>query len=471
VRGVDFLQLNAADAPRGGIAAWLADALRVAIGDGRLTTGDRLPPSRGMATGLGVSRGVVVEAYQRLVDEGLAVADGARGTRVATVPRPTPPSPAATVQSRPDRVDLSPGLPDLSAFPRAAWLRCTRAVLADLPAAELGYGDPQGHPRLRAELARWLGRSRGVRASTEDVVVVAGVAQALALTAQVLVDRGHRDIAVEDPGSRGTRDELERWGLRTRPVPVDEDGMDVHALAATGAGAALLTPAHQFPTGVVLSPERRRALVGWGRVVVEDDYDAEHRYDRAPVPALQALAPDRVVYAGSVSKTLAPGLRLGWIVAPASLRAALTEAKYLADLGNPVLDQLVFARFLASGEFERHGRRVRTRQRARRDAMRAALREHLPHARVLGVAAGLHLLVTLPPGSNATADDVALAAEADAAGVLVHPLSTHRVTPGPPGLVLGYAAQAPDRIREGIARLGTVLDSASRSTGHRTRRG
>ncbi len=183
---------------------------------------------------------------------------------------------------------------------------------------------------------------------------------------------------------------------------------------------------------------------------------AEHRYDRAPVPALQALGPDREVYAGSVSKTLAPGLRLGWVVAPATLCAALTRAKYMADLGNPVLDQLVFARFLASGEFERHVRRVRIRQRARRDAMLDALREHLPHGRVLGVAAGLHLLVTFP-GPDDAEDDAELAAKADAAGVLVHPLSTHRATAGPPGLVLGYAAQSPDRIREGIARLGTAL--------------
>jgi GntR family transcriptional regulator/MocR family aminotransferase len=461
VSGVDFLQLNAADVPRGGIASWLTDALRSAIGDGRLTPPDRLPPSRGLACELGVSRGVVVEAYQRLVDEGLAEADGARGTRVVAVPRRVPITAPAASQHRPDRVDLSPGLPDLSAFPRAAWLRCTRAVLEDVAAAALGYGDPQGHPELRAELARWLGRSRGVRAGVDDVVVVAGVAQALALTAQVLVRRGHRDIAVEDPGSQGTREELERWGMRTQAVAVDADGMDVAALA--GAGAALLTPAHQFPTGVVLSPERRRDLVEWGGLVIEDDYDAEHRYDRAPVPALQGLAPDRVVYAGSVSKTLAPGLRLGWVVAPADLRAGLIRAKYMADLGNPVLDQLVFARFLGSGEFERHVRRVRIRQRARRDAMLTALHEHLPHAQVLGVAAGLHLLVTLP----ADADDVALAAEADAAGVLVHPLSAHRIAAGPPGLVLGYAAQAPDRIREAIARLGAV----SRSAGHRARRG
>jgi GntR family transcriptional regulator/MocR family aminotransferase len=387
---------------------------------------------------------------------------GAAGTRVAAMPRRAPTAAAAVPQPPADRVDLSPGLPDLSAFPRAAWLRCTRAVLGDVAAGALGYGDPQGHPHLRAELARWLGRSRGVRAEADDVVVVAGVAQALALTAQVLADRGNRDIAVEDPGSQGTREELEHWGLRVRAVAVDGEGMDVAALVRSGADAALLTPAHQFPTGVVLGPERRRALIAWGGLVVEDDYDAEHRYDRAPVPALQGLAPDRVVYAGSVSKTLAPGLRLGWVVAPAGLRAGLIRAKYMADLGNPVLDQLVFARFLSSGEFDRHVRRVRIRQRARRDAMLTALREHLPNAQVLGVAAGLHLLVTLPAAS----DDVELAAEADAVGVLVHPLSAHRIAHGPPGLVLGYAAQAPDRIREGIARLGAV----SRSAGQRGRR-
>jgi GntR family transcriptional regulator / MocR family aminotransferase len=455
VSGVDFLQLNVAGVPRGGIADWLTDALRAAIDEGRLAAHDRLPPSRGLAADLGVSRGVVVEAYQRLVDEGRVVADGARGTRIAAVPPWTTIATTAAPEPRRDQVDLSPGLPDLSAFPRAAWLRCTRAVLAEIAAADLGYGDPRGHPQLRAELARWLGRTRGVRTTADDIVVVAGVAQALALLAQVLADRGWCDIAVEDPGSRGTRDELVDRGLRTHAVVVDGDGMDVAALARTGVSTALLTPAHQFPTGVVLSPARRRALVEWARadrLIIEDDYDAEHRYDRAPVPALQGLSPERVAYAGTVSKTLAPGLRLGWIVAPAHLRAELTRAKYMADLGNPVLDQLVFARFLGSGEFERHLRRIRARQRARRDAMLAALREHLPHARVLGVAAGLHLLVTLPgPG------DAELAAKADTAGVLVHPLSTHRITDGPPGLVLGYAAQAPDRIREGIARLGAAL--------------
>jgi GntR family transcriptional regulator/MocR family aminotransferase len=204
---------------------------------------------------------------------------------------------------------------------------------------------------------------------------------------------------------------------------------------------------------VVLAPGRRRELLApetgieW---VVEDDYDAEHRYDRAPVPALQALAQDRVVYTGSVSKTLAPAMRLGWMIVPPGLRAELVTRKYMSDLGNAALPQLVLARLMTSGELERHLRRVRVRQRRRRDAMLAALRDHLPAATVHGVAAGLHLLVTLPEGL----DDVVLAARASEAGVLVQPLSRHRVGAGPPGLVLGYAAHPPDRIREAVALLG-----------------
>jgi GntR family transcriptional regulator/MocR family aminotransferase len=220
----------------------------------------------------------------------------------------------------------------------------------------------------------------------------------------------------------------------------------------------LLTPAHQFPTGVVLAPDRRRALGAWARaggLVIEDDYDAEHRYDRSPVPALQGLDPAHVVHIGSVSKTLAPGLRIGWAVLPGSLREPVRHLKWMADLGNAVLPQLVLARLIATGELERHVRRVRPRQRARRDAMLAALAEHLPDAQVHGIAAGMHLLVTLPAG-----DDRELAARAREAGILVQPLSQHRVAPGPPGLVLGYGAQTPDRIRGGIARLAAALRTA-----------
>jgi GntR family transcriptional regulator / MocR family aminotransferase len=260
--GPDFLQLDPARAPRGGLTTWLTDALRAAAADGRLRVGDRLPSSRLLAADLGVSRGVVVAAYERLVDEGVAVTDGARGTTVAAAPLRTP-LPAAPAAERAD-FDLSPGVPDLSAFPRAAWLRAERTVLAAAGPADLGYGDPQGNPVLRAALVAWLGRVRGVRADPEDVVVVAGVAQGLALVAQVLRNRGADSVAVEEPGSKGTHDELAHWGLQPVPVPVDADGLDVAALVRTGAKAVLVTPAHHFPTGVVLAPGRRRELLDPG---------------------------------------------------------------------------------------------------------------------------------------------------------------------------------------------------------------
>jgi GntR family transcriptional regulator/MocR family aminotransferase len=215
----------------------------------------------------------------------------------------------------------------------------------------------------------------------------------------------------------------------------------------------VLTPAHQYPTGVVLSPDRRRALLDWPGLVIEDDYDAEHRYDRAPVAAIQGSAPDRVAYAGSVSKSLAPGMRLGWLIAPRALRPALLAAKHASDLGNPAVPQLVLAHLLQSGDYERHLRAVRQRLRQRRDALLAALREHLPAARATGIAAGLHVLVTLPGDTP----DTDLADRATAAGVLVQPLSWHRHRPGPPGLVMGYAALTPDRLREAAALLGRTI--------------
>jgi GntR family transcriptional regulator/MocR family aminotransferase len=356
-------------------------------------------------------------------------------------------------------LDLSPGVPDLSAFPRAAWLRAERAVLSRASATDLGYGDPRGNARLRQELATWLARTRGVRTDPDGLVVVAGVAQSLALLSQVLRARGTTAIGVEDPGSRGARDELAHWGLQPVAVRVDDHGLVVAELVETGARAVLLTPAHQFPTGVVLAPHRRRALLDWaaqaGGVAIEDDYDAEHRYDRAPVPALQASAPDHVAHTGSTSKTLAPGLRLGWLIPPAHLDADVVAAKHASDLGSPALPQLVLAALLAGGDYDRHLRLVRTRQRARRDAVLAALREHLPTARVEGVAAGLHLLLTLP--EHADVDDADLAAQVRQAGVLVHPLSWHRQRPGPPGLVLGYAAHPPDRLRDAVRRIATAV--------------
>ena len=468
--GTDFLQLSPASAPARGLTGWLADAIRAAIMDGRLRAGAALPATRLLAGDLGVSRGVVVGAYQRLTDEGLVSGRPGAGTKVSGLPpRPSRPPRTARQETEPTRpapavlplrwrthaeLDLSPGVPDLSGFPRATWLRAERWVLDRASVADLGYGDPRGSGWLRRELAGWLARTRGLRAAPDDIIVVSGVAQALALLAQWLNAEGSTAIAVEDPGSRGARDQLVYWGLRPVPVPVDEHGLNTSDLAGTELRAALLTPAHQFPTGAVLAPERRRELLDWAAaadaLIIEDDYDAEYRYDRAPVPALQASAPAHVAYAGSTSKTLAPGLRLGWLIPPGRLHADLVSAKHAADLGSPALSQLVLARLIASGKLEQHIRQVRKRQRNRRDALLGALREHLPGARVQGVAAGLHLLITFPDLDLADTD---LAEAILRAGVLVHPLSWHRQRPGAPGLVLGYAAHTPDRLREAARRI------------------
>jgi GntR family transcriptional regulator/MocR family aminotransferase len=508
VKGADFLQLRPEEAPSRGLTGWLADAIRAAIMDGRLGAGAPLPATRLLAGDLGVSRGVIVEVYQRLADEGLVSARPGNGTRVLGVPRLAPAASGAAgvcgdtgtfgiaggsgdVEIPRDagvsggtgiagasfggplvpagwreraEIDLSPGVPDLSGFPRVAWLRAERLVLERASVADLGYGDPRGAGALRTELAGWLARTRGLRTGPDDIIIVTGVAQALALLARVLREGGHREIAVEDPGSRGARDDLAYWGLRPVPVPVDEHGLRVGELVRGDARAVLLTPAHQFPTGVVLAPQRRRDLLDWAAgadaLIVEDDYDAEYRYDRAPVPALHASASSLVAYAGSTSKTLAPGMRLGWLIPPARLHADLVEAKYASDLGSPALPQLVLARLIASGELEQHIRLVRKRQRSRRDALLLALLEHLPAARVQGVAAGLHLLITFPwldgaggPGGS----DADLAEAILRTGVLVHPLSWHRQRPGVPGIVLGYAAHTPGRLHEAVRRIARAL--------------
>ncbi|HEY9375438.1 PLP-dependent aminotransferase family protein [Streptomyces sp.] len=494
-RGSDFLQLRRPSTPAAGLTTWLVDAVRAAIADGRLRTGAHLPATRVLAADLKVSRGVVVEAYRRLAEEGLVSGRAGAGTRVTTVmtaaggtavATATGPASGTTGPERPRAadapaesppamprlplgpfappvdIDLSPGLPDLSGFPRSAWLRAERFVLGGASADAFAYGDPRGALTLRQELAGWLGRVRGVRADPRDILVVGGVAQSLALVAQTLRRRGVTEIAVEDPGSRGAQDALSYWGLRPVPVPVDEQGLRVDELVRTGVSAALLTPAHQFPTGVVLAPGRRRELLSWahdGGLVVEDDYDAEHRYDRAPVPALQASAPEHVVHTGSVSKTLAPGMRLGWLIAPQGMREELIAAKHASDLGTPVLPQLVLARLIAGGDLDRHLRLTRGRYRSRRDAFLTTLTARLPSVRVQGIAAGLHLLITFPELTG-TVPDTELADRVRAAGVLTHPLSWHRVAPGPPGLVLGYAAHPADRLRDAAHRIAATVRAA-----------
>ncbi|QGN48738.1 aminotransferase class I/II-fold pyridoxal phosphate-dependent enzyme [Micromonospora sp. WMMC415] len=477
VAGSDFLHLDVTDAPPGGRADWLAGRLRAAIADGRIPVGGRLPATRVLAADLGVSRGVVVEAYQRMVEEGHVAGRGRAGTVVVAAPavpptpvpaaapvpaRPFPPAPGTdifdAVRAAPARIDLTPGVPDLAAFPRAAWLRAERAVLRHLVASDFGYGDPRGAPALRRAVATWLARYRGVTVDPADVIVTTGVSQALGLLAQALRDVGITRVAVEDPGSLGVRQHLNNWRVETPAVPVDAAGLRVADLVACGAPAVMLTPAHQFPTGVVLDGDRRRQLAAWtrdGGLVIEDDYDAEHRYDRPPVPALRAALPESVCYAGSVSKLLAPALRIGWLLVPARHRADVVDARRNADLGNAVLPQLVLAELMTSGALERQLRLLRRRHVRRRDAMIAAIVRHLPGATVHGAAAGLHLTVTL----TGDVPDTDLATAALERGVKVQPLSWHRQRPGPPGLVLGYAANPATAIEEGLAVLGDVLRS------------
>ncbi|MFJ6197885.1 PLP-dependent aminotransferase family protein [Micromonospora sp. NPDC092111] len=478
--GSDFLALDVGTAPPGRRTDWLADRLRAAIADGRLPLGGRLPASRELAADLGVSRGVVTEVYQRLAEEGHVAGRDRAGTVVVAAPvaprslaAPPAPAPEAlfaptpgtevfeALRAVPARVDLSPGVPDLAAFPRAAWLRAERTVLRDLDAAAFGYGDPRGAPGLRRAVAAHLARTRGIRADPDEVVVVAGVSQALGLLAQVLHDSGVHTVAVEDPGSLGVRQHLRNWRLDTPPVAVDGHGLRVDELAAAGHPAVLLTPAHQFPTGVVLHGDRRRRLAEWARdggLVLEDDYDAEHRYDRPPVPALRGLLPDRVCYTGSVSKLLAPALRIGWALVPHQHHDALVDAKRMADLGNAVLPQLVLAELMTSGDLDRHLRLLRRRHVRRRDAMIRAVTAHLPGATVHGAAAGLHLTVTFA----GRFDDVALATAALRRGVKAQPLSWHAQRPYPPGLVLGYAANTAGDIADGVAAIGAALRDVGR---------
>ncbi|MFC9910839.1 PLP-dependent aminotransferase family protein [Streptomyces sp. NPDC127197] len=491
VYGSDFLQLDAREVPAGGKADWLAGRLRQAIADGRLAVGSRLPPTRVLAAELRLSRGAITEAYRQLTEDGHVEGRRRGGTVVVAAPLAPPATPARTrppgapgplrdgggersappgalfarapgadvfdaLRAAHARVDFTPGQPDLAAFPRAAWVRAERAVLAELSVDHLGYGDPRGAPRLRRAVADWLAHSRGIRVEPDEVLIVAGTAQALTLLHPVLGADGIDGVAVEDPGSLGTRQHLQNGGLATPPVPVDDDGVRVDALHASAARAVLLTPAHQFPTGVVTSGERRRELLHWaqdGGLILEDDYDAEHRYDRPPVPALRALLADQVCYMGSVSKLLAPALRIGWMVPPPRYRDALTDAKRFADLGNAVLPQLVLAHLMESGALDRHLRLLRGRHRRRRDAMIDAITAHLPGAHVHGAAAGLHLTLTYAP----EVPDTELAAAALARGVKCQPLSWHRQQPGRPGLVLGYAASPTGSIAEGVAAIGEAL--------------
>lgn len=436
----------------------LERALRQDIRSGRLPAGTRLPSTRGLAAELGISRGVVTEAYGQLGAEGYLETRQGAAVRVARAVRATVPRAPARSLLPSFPYHFHPGLPDLAGFPRDRWLRSLRAALAQSPLDAVGYGDPRGVPRLRETLADYLARARGTAADPEHMLVCTGFMQGFSLLCRWLHGQGVEAIAMEDPGWHVHRLIAEQAGVRTIPVPVDEQGLSVRALAGSDARAVLVTPAHQFPTGAVLSRERRAALVEWAedgeRLIVEDDYDAEFRYDRVAVGALQGLASERVVYIGSASKRLAPAMRLGWMLLPSWLAWQLISAKAIEDGGSEVIGQLALCDFVERDELDRHVRRMRLRYQARREALLAALERWLPNARPVGTAAGLFELVELPAGS----DEPALLAAAARRGVGMEGLSWHRFAHGgAPGLLLGYGNLSEPAIAHGVHLIAQAL--------------
>ncbi|SDP50121.1 PLP-dependent aminotransferase family protein [Lentzea jiangxiensis] len=425
--------------------------LRRAIRDGRLAPGTRLPSSRDLAAQLEVARGTVTSAYTQLVAEGYLTTRRGSGTTVASLG----PAGACGVPEPPKRwrYNLRPGLPALGAFPRAEWVAAHRAALADLPDDDLAYPDPAGFVGLRKEIVDYLARVRAV--VTKDAVITNGAADGLQLTARML----DGSIAIEEPSHIGGEDLLRSHSVKTVPIPVDDKGLRVDLLSKTDCRAVLVTAAHQFPLGVVLHPERRRALVEWARerdaLIIEDDYDAEHRYDRPALSALQALAPEHVVYQGTTSKVLAPALRLGWLVVPERLREDIVNRKRYNDMGTATIPQAAFAHLLRTGGYDRHLRRTRALYRKRRDALLEAVAEHLPAWQPIGVAAGLHVVLRMPDGT----DDLALKSRLEERGVHVWALAQYTRTPMWPGLVLGYASLTPDRLREAVREIAAVAEA------------
>jgi GntR family transcriptional regulator/MocR family aminotransferase len=436
--------------------------LREAIRSGRLTPGERLPSSRALAGELGISRGLVIECYAQLQAEGFLSTRAGSATRVAEGAQEPAPPPSTPPPSTPRLlVDFRAGVPDLTSFPRRDWAWAMRESCRRASVAELGYGDPRGTSALREVLAGYLRRVRGAVADPERILVCAGFAQGINLVLQALASDGVRQVAIEDPGDDDYRVIGARCGIETVPVAIDERGIDVAALAATGARAVILTPTHQFPTGVALAPERRQALVAWANereaTIIEDDYDAEFRYDREPVGALQGLLPNRVALLGTVSKSLAPALRIGWIVCPPALLGAITEEKRLADRGSPGLEQLGLAALIESGRFDRHLRHMRAVYAGRRDALLRTLSERAPAVELRGLAAGFHAVAHLPEAS----DERAIVGQALARSIGVYGMSAHRASGDtrPPELVLGFGNLNEAAIERGIAAIGYLLQA------------
>ena len=432
--------------------------LRLAIRAGRLPPDSTLPSSRRLAEELDVSRGVVVEGYEQLIAEGYLASRPGGATRVAghvaasQAPAAEAPGPPAFHPPDEPRINFGPGRPDVTQFPRQVWMKSLRRVLNEAPSERLSYLDVRGAPELRDALAHYLNRVRGTCADPDEIVISNGFAQALRLVVQTVKASGGRRIAGEDPGFKEVADAARDHGLEMVPIPVDDAGLDVAALARADVDAVVVTPAHQFPTGAVMSAERRAALVAWakdrGALVLEDDYDAEYRYDREPIGALHGLSPEHVIYSGSASKTLAPGLRLGWMLVPRRLVEPIAMKKDEIDRGSPGLEQLTFADFLSRGEFDQHLRRMRPLYRRRRDVLLEALDRHLPELRPVGASAGLHVLAWLPRGIG----EAGVVRRAAAAGVGMYGLSRYGYSrsDGPGALDFGYGSVTESEIVEGV---------------------
>ncbi|RSM91465.1 PLP-dependent aminotransferase family protein [Kibdelosporangium aridum] len=458
--GPDFLVTL--DRGAGPLRTQIQDQLRAAIRDRRLGAGERLPSTRHLAELLGVSRGTIVDVYEQLLAEGYVESAVGSGTRVATMPADGPVRQAPSVVKawpRPVEADFEYGIPDLGSVPLTDWSWAVSEATRTLPTAELGDEDPAGSRHLREVVTAYHRRVRSGCAVADDTIIVSGFRQGLAFALATLAQHGIRRIALEDPGPREHDVIARRAGLDAVPVPVDDHGLDVSRLRDTGARAVLLTPAHQCPTGVALGPSRRRELVAWADevdgVILEDDYDAEFRYDRQPVGSLQGLGPARVIALGSVSKTLTPAIRLGWVLAPPRFVAGIVEEKRLSCRGAPGLDQEALALLMETGRFDRHLRRVREIYRARRDVLAAEAELAFGPGRLHGLAAGCHALLRLPEG---TSED-AVVATAATMGVRVNGLGNYRFVPAdaqtepdplPPALVLGFGNVSEHQISRGI---------------------
>jgi GntR family transcriptional regulator/MocR family aminotransferase len=465
------VNLELAFEPGRPLRSQLEHALRVAIRNGRLQPGAVLPPSRVLAQELGVSRGVVVESYSQLVAEGYLSARQGSATRVAQLPAQwAPTAPRRVEPSKRFRYDLRPGQADFHAFPRSRWQSALVNVLRELPDTRLGYCNHRGTAELRNAVAEHLARMRGVVADPERVVICCAASQALSVIWAALRGQGVRRVGIEDPGWRWQRLTVERAELEAVPIRVDANGLVVDELIAAQVDAVVLTPAHQYPTGVVMSPKRRQELVAWARergaLIVEDDYDVEYRYDQQPIAALQGLAPDQVAFVGTTSKTLAPALRMAWMVLPSRLSEAVEHELLVSGVTPPTLEQIALASFMTDGSLERHLRRMRRRYASKRQLLVEMLAQALPEVRISGASAGLHLLATLPE----EIDEHETALRARRAGVGVHELHRHctTVAPRPPALVLGYALPSESELVTAVGLLAGAVHGrrASRLARH-----